>query len=123
MNRGRTAMTGNEIYNRAVELIGAYVAGCGENEDIMLKRQAKVFINQILSDLTFDVQISNLSDEILCDKDVLQALPFGVAMLICVAAGITEKQGFFAGIYESRRARIKSCTAQRTDTLPRQVLS
>ncbi len=114
-------MNSNVIYNRASGLIGNYLVAEGAEHSAELERLTRDYINIILYDLGSPSTIKELGDEIVATDEVLQALPFGVAMLLCVAVGEGTRQGFFAGIYESRRAKIKSGISSKKDVLPRQV--
>ncbi len=108
-------MTGERIYASAVSLLGECAVAAGSDDNI--RRMAVEFINKLLYDLGSSADIANLSDKIKANENILQALPFGLAMLICTAVGLTDRQGFFAGVYEARRSKIKACITTRRDAL------
>lgn len=115
-------MTGNEIYKSAVSLIGGDTVCTFECDESLSLRSALNNINLLLADLAEGTKIESLNDEIQSDATVTGALPYGVAMLMCTQNGYYERQGFFAEIYSSMRAKCKNCVTSVKDVMPKQVV-
>ncbi len=105
-------MTGNEIYKRALGLLG-YLNGDTEN---FLKRALDI-INQICLDLKIPA-LKRLSDTLQISNQKIDALCYGTAMLFALVEGDGAKNQLFASLYNSKRATALSCSEKIEDKLP-----
>lgn len=112
-------MTVNDLYIKTRTVLGGEAVGIDRNDETGIKKEAVKMLGILLDDLEIDSAVQNTGDTIICSKSAEQALIYGLAMLICVALGISEKQPFFAGLYSSYRARVKSSASRISDVLPR----
>ena len=111
-------MSGYEVYKKELLRLGY---NSSDNEvvfsDSRLLR-AKELINQILSDLNIG-QINELSSPINCSKAELEAVCYGVMMLLSLSEGESEKNKLFTDIYNAKRAAVLSRVSLIEDTLPK----
>ncbi len=110
-------MRGNDVYRRVLALLGylntdKVIAG----EENLLNRVNDI-INQICIDLKIP-QIKLLSDEITATPETVEALCYGVAMLMALEDGDGVKNQLFAQIYNSKRASVLSKKETVEDKLP-----
>ncbi|MBQ0083869.1 MAG: hypothetical protein KBS52_03785 [Clostridiales bacterium] len=112
-------MTGNDLYLKTRTVLGAENVGIDRNDDALLKKEAAKMIAIILQDLGIDTEFSSMADEISCNANEEQALIYGLAMYICVALGLQNRQSFFAGLYASHRTRAKGKAERVIDVMPR----
>lgn len=82
-----------------------------------LSVKALEFINQICIDLKIPV-IESLSEKIEQNSEVLEALCCGVAMLLTVSEGDSEKNSLYTALYNSKRASVLSKVTLVEDVLP-----
>lgn len=107
-------MTVNEIYLRALTLLG-YVNYDGEiSSEYELKRQAIAAINQVYAELYFAIgkqefnAVNSSSDIIELPERILHdVMPYGVAMFIAQNQNDGDSQALFAHIYNKKRASIR----------------
>ena len=110
-------MTGNDLYKRTLGLLGYLNSNMvSANKDNLLKRATDI-INQICFDLKLKT-ISELENTIVATSERLDALCYGVAMLLAVSEGETEKNKLFAQIYNAKRAAVLCETQSVEDKLP-----
>ena len=110
-------MTGNDLYKRTLGLLGYLNSNTVlANKDNLLKRATDI-INQICFDLKLKT-ISELENTIVATSERLDALCYGVAMLLAVSEGETEKNKLFAQIYNAKRAAVLCETQSVEDKLP-----
>ncbi len=111
-------MTGYDAVNRALLLLGT------SDEDYRLRRDGPSTavlleaVNRIGDELFGMPGISVLSEEISSDSKTLNALVYGVAMLLALVMGSDEQNRIFARLYDMSRARLKSCSVSIKDVLP-----
>lgn len=110
-------MTGYEIYNKAITRLGYKSSGNDEVLDSRIAGRASEFINQILLDLKLDA-ISHISEPVNCSEEMCEALCCGVAMLLSLSEGDTNKNVIFTALYNAKRAAALSKTAFIEDNLP-----
>lgn len=111
-------MTANDIFERVVALLG-YSNSNGSQQGLeVIKSRTVNCVNQILSDLALDIAISDLNDDIMLNKVGLDALVYGVAMLLSLGMGDGEKNVLFAGLYNIKRSAYMSVITERSDVLP-----
>lgn len=110
-------MRGNDIYKRALNLLG-YLStdSVTVGEDRLLTR-APSLINQICIDLKID-GLELLSDSISATPEKADALCYGTAMLLALSEGDGVKNQLFAEIYNAKRAKALSKTETVADNLP-----
>lgn len=110
-------MTGFDIYNKCMALLG-YTYQEGEIiTGKTLKARFPEILNQILNDLKMD-STDDLSAEILLDSKQKDALVNGCAMLLSFSEGDVEKNRIFTAIYNAKRAAALANTGSVKDVLP-----
>ncbi len=118
-------MTVNEIYLKALTLLG-YAGANGEiSGEHELKRQGIVAVNQVYAELFFALGRENFkcvnasSDEIDLPERILQdIMPYGVAMFIAQSENDGDSQLLFAHIYNKKRTLVRK-KRNVEDVLPR----
>ena len=110
-------MTGYDIYKKVLSISGY----SSLNEDdfagqVIIERMPDI-INQICFDLKIPA-INGLENTVIASSEQSDALCYGVAMLLAVSEGETEKNKLFAQIYNSKRAAVLSETLLVEDKLP-----
>ncbi|MEE1238872.1 MAG: hypothetical protein UHO61_02985 [Acutalibacteraceae bacterium] len=113
-------MTGHDIYNRCMALLG-YTAA--ENEAILgktfLGRMPEI-INQIAADLKLS-GVETLDTEIDATAAKTDALCYGCTMLLALSENDGAKNQLFANIYNAKRSAALGHTATIEDVLPSTV--
>lgn len=111
-------MTGYDIIKRAMNLLG-YSAN-GDDPDRAVGEAAKgiQIVNQLLLDLNYG-DIVSLSDSLEISHSAEDALCYGAAMLLAVTEGDSEKNRFFAEIYNAKRSAALAKTDTVKDCLPK----
>lgn len=111
-------MTANNIFTKAIDLLG-YSGINGDKSGLeVLESRAVSAINQILSDLSVDIQIATLEDSVLVENTLNEILVYGVAMLLALGIDDAEKNKFFATIYNRKRTSYKGKVLKINDVLP-----
>lgn len=111
-------MTVNDIFERVTVLLG-YSNADGTHMGLeVIKSRTVGCINQILSDLSVSLVLSDLNDEITLDKSGIDAVVYGAAMLLALGVGDAEKNVLFAGLYNIKRSAYKSLITKKSDVLP-----
>lgn len=106
-------MTGRNIFDRAIALLGYNSSGVSFNDSVLIARCDSI-INAVYNDLANELKQSGVIDEILplesmnepilLPKAVLNdCFLFGVAMWIAQSENDGDNQKFFAGLYEYKR--------------------
>ncbi len=111
-------MTGNDVFNRVLNLLG-YLNSCDvrtDNENLL--KRAPDIINQICFDLKIP-NITRLSDKIEATPQALDALCYGASMIMTLVEGDGTKNKIFTDIYNAKRALALSCTDVIEDKLPK----
>lgn len=110
-------MTGYDIYNNAITLLG-YM-----NSDTIVSPKGNKYertlriINWILSDLKCK-EITSLSEIITVDGSKADAVCTGVAMLLSLSEGDSQKNKAFTDIYNGKRATVLSEIKYVGDKIP-----
>jgi len=111
-------MTGNEIFERALSLLGFTPA---DNQSVSckaLKARMPQILNRILTDLKLP-QINDLSQSIDATALKLDAVCCGCTMLLALSDGDNTKNRIFTEIYNARRAAALGERTLKEDTLPK----
>ena len=110
-------MTGFDVYNRCMALLGYnYQEGeiiAGET----LKARFPEILNQILLDLKLDI-CDDLSIEIPLNLKQADALVNGCAMLLSLSEGDAQKNQLFTSIYNGKRSAALSGKSLIEDVIP-----
>ncbi len=112
-------MTGNDIFETAVTLLGYTDFSRKFQDSSGLRERTLCAINQITGDLCGAAAIDNLFDEIPLDAASAAAAPYGVAMLLSLIDGDSEKNAMFSSIYNAKRAAAKGKITGVSDVLPK----
>ncbi len=111
-------MIANKIFLKVLDLLG-YSGINGDKSGLeVLESRSVCAINQILADLSIDVQISTLEDTVILDNGGNEVLVYGVAMLLALGIDDAEKNKFFADIYNRKRMSYKVQITKISDVLP-----
>lgn len=110
-------MTGYDVYKRVLNMSG-YL----NNDNIILDEQSLIIrivdmINQICVDLKIDA-ISGLEDQIKTENYKVDALCYGVAMLLSISDNESQKNALFTQIYNSKRGAVLSQKEYIEDKIP-----
>ena len=106
-------MTGKNLFDRAVSLLGYNASGVSFNDSVLTARCDSI-ISAVYNDLANELKNSGVIDEIkpLCGMDVPVPLPkavlsdcfiYGTAMWIAQSENDADNQRFFAKLYEYKR--------------------
>lgn len=110
-------MTVNDIFGSARVLLG-YSLSEDSAAEYPFERDALFFFNCIYFELT-GLTLQALDSAVDASPVVLDALPYGIAMLLALYAGDTAKQNFLADIFNAKRAKCRAGIAKIKDVLPR----
>ncbi len=95
-------MKAYEVYKSALSLLGYVDSDDRIVPDNTLYKRAIAIINQTLTDLKQN-EIENMNSEINISKSCLEALIWGVAMLLSISTADADKNRVFTSIYNSKR--------------------
>ena len=116
-------MTAKEMIDKALILLG-YDSGDGSVGDARFSSASKSAVNFVLNDITHCLglenytDISDISTELQLPKRVLyDVFPYGVAAFIAANIGDSDKQQYFAAIYNMKRKTV-TYTEQVQDVIP-----
>ena len=112
-------MTGNDIFETAIMLLGYTDSSRKFQDSSKLKERALCAINQIARDLGVCATAESLFDEIAFNDMQSSAAPYGVAMLLSLIDGDSDKNTMFSSIYNAKRAAAKNETGSVRDVLPK----
>ncbi len=117
--------TGQEIFDRAVCLLGYSDAGGAAVCGPQINGRALDLLNQVLADLwrlerEDDPQpLLSVHDEVpLSAAAREEAMPFGVAAYLAQTEGDGTNQQVFAALYAAKRNRVERPPRRRADALP-----
>lgn len=110
-------MTGNKLFERVLSLLGYLNSHSVRADNENLLKRAPDVINQVCLDLKIPT-ISRLSDNIKASDLALEALCYGVAMIMSLIDGDGARNKIFTDIYNSKRAAVLSSTESIEDKLP-----
>ena len=110
-------MTGLDILDTAYLLLGYNdLHGCSASDKIT-RRQALCALNQVCRDLKIQTLI-RLDEELNASKELLEVIPYGVAMWLALSFGDTSKNVVFCAIYNAKRAVAKKEKVFIADKMP-----
>ena len=113
-------MTGNDLYERVMNLLG-YVGNYDSiTEDSVLYKRTLHVINQVLIDLKQE-EISDMNCTLNMSGAHIEALIYGVAMMLSLIGGDGNLNRIFTDIYNSKRSGVLCETDTVTDLLPTPV--
>lgn len=110
-------MTGFDVYNRCMALLGYTYK---EDEIITgktLKARFPEMLGQILLDLKIE-NVSDLSDDIPVTSKQIDAVVYGCAMLLSLSEGDADKNRIFTSLYNGKRITALSEKCLVEDTMP-----
>ncbi len=105
-------MSGYDLFKKALVRL-SYT-----NSYNKLSNKALEFINQICIDLKLPT-IESLSDKIEQENEIKEALCCGIAMLLTLSEGDSEKNSIYTNLYNSKRAAVLSKVTYVEDVLPK----
>ncbi len=111
-------MTGNDVFNRALNLLGYLNSYTTKTDNQNLLKRVPDILNQICFDLKIP-NIIKLSDKIEASDKALDALCYGVAMIMALVEGDGAKNKMFTDIYNAKRAAALSSKDIIVDKLPK----
>lgn len=111
-------MTGNDVFNRVLNLLGYLNSHTVRSDNQNLLKRAIDILNQICFDLKIP-NITRLSDKIEASEKALDALCYGTAMIMALVDGDGAKNKMFADIYNAKRAAALSSKDVIEDKLPK----
>ena len=125
--RGNTMKTGNDVFNRALLLLGyTGIDGAvnGAQSAELFRRELDV-LNQVMADLwplekdEVYQPLVNVNENIpLSVAAVENVMPYGVAMFLAQADGDGANQQLYATLYQQKRNAVKKPLKTRADVLP-----
>lgn len=111
-------MTGYDIYESAMMLLGYVRADGSLSEDDGIKQRAIFAINSIAADLGLEAVSANLTEELAADNGYFEAFTYGVGMLLSLGEEDREKNEIFTRIYNAKRATLKSGRGKIKNAMP-----
>lgn len=110
-------MTGHKIYTRVLNLLGYINHDNSITPDAELQGRALHALNQILIDLKQE-EVADMDCEINLSQSSIEALIYGVAMILSLSGCDAEINRVFTQIYNSKRSTALSEICVVTDVLP-----
>lgn len=111
-------MNGYDLYRRALALLGYLDRdGAAADEEHLLRRAGDALV-ELCADLGVPPP-AVFTDRLTASAQALEALPYGMAMLLALSEGDAESNHFFCGLYNAKRAAAKAARGQIRDVLPR----
>lgn len=107
-----------DVFERVIALLGYSNADGTHNGLEVLKGRMVCCTNQIMSDLGLNLNLSSLEDSFEISSLGVDAVVYGVAMLLSLGINDGEKNVLFAGLYNIKRAAFKSTITEKSDVLP-----
>lgn len=111
-------MTVNNVYNSAIKLLGYNNAYLSIEDNDILKKRAVEFVNRIGFDLFKMPSVNGFLEEFNIPPNALEALIYGVCMLISLSESDGDKNRLFTELYNLKRSSFKSSVTKITDTFP-----
>lgn len=125
--RGDGMKTGNDVFNRAMMLLGyTGIDGAvnGAQSAELFRRELDI-LNQVLADLwplekdtAFEPMTSVNADIQLSAAAIENVMPYGVAMFLAQADGDGANQQFYASLYQQKRNAVKKPVRERLNAIP-----
>lgn len=116
--QGVTVVKGYDLYKRVLNLLGYMYSDDSITSDNLLYKRALYAINQILSDLGQN-EIADMNCEIKLSKPQLDALIYGVAMLLSIIGGDGERNRLFTNLYNAKRGAVLNRVDAVADAMPK----
>ncbi len=107
-------MTAYNIYMNAMKLLGYDTEGLCEND---ILKNVVFIVNTVLNDLSLGA-VERVQDQIQCTLAQQQAVIFGMAAIIAMTSGDSEKYNMMSTIYLEKRRAVKSCVQKIKDVFP-----
>ena len=113
-------MKGNDVYKRVLNLLGYINSDDSITSDVVLYKRSLHIFNQILLDLN-QKELNDFESEMNLSKPYLEALIYGVAMLLSLNCGDAERNKIYTNIYNAKRSAALSSIETITDVMPTTV--
>ena len=110
-------MNGNEIYKRVINLLGYINYDDAVTYDTLLHCRALYALNQILVDLKQE-EVKDMDVAINIPKASMDALVYGMAMMLSLIGCDSELNRVFTQIYNSKRSAALNEISAVVDVLP-----
>ena len=110
-------MKGYDVYKRVINLLGYVNQDDAITSDNALYRRALHVMNQVLVDLKQE-EVEDLNCNINLSRVTIDALVYGMAMLLSLIGCDAELNRIFTQIYNSKRAAVLNEITIVTDVLP-----
>lgn len=110
-------MTGNDIYKKALALLGYTETKLEPISKRADGDKVLSLINLILCDLKCE-EIPNLESEIKISSAKSEALSYGTAMLVALTEGDSSKNIIFTAVYNAKRSAALSALTHISDVMP-----
>lgn len=111
-------MTVNSIYNSSIKLLGYNNLYLSLEDNDILKKRAVEFVNRIGADLFKMPPTDDFLEEFNVPEGCLEALIYGVCMLLSLSEGDGDKNRLFCELYNSKRAEAKAKVSKIKDVFP-----
>lgn len=115
--KGVTVLKGYELYKKVLNLLGYINNDDSITSDSLLYKRAFGVINQILLDLK-QTEIEDMNCEIKIPKACEEALSYGVAMMLSLIGGDSERNRLFTSLYNAKRAAALCENSSIKDVMP-----
>ncbi|MBP3706002.1 MAG: hypothetical protein J6J13_01965 [Clostridia bacterium] len=112
-------MTGYDIYESAMMLLGYCRFDGTIAEDEGIKKRALFALNEIITDLSGKTKTQTLMENLEFDNNFLEAVTYGMCMLLSLGESDREKNEVFTRIYNAKRACVKSDKHLIKDVMPK----
>lgn len=114
-------MTGYDIYKSSMEKLGLTDNTGRVEQNEAFKVSALEAINEMLADIISCEPIKNLSDEIKAsiDNKTKSLISYGVAMILSVLLGDTEKNTVITAVFNAKRSAYLSKISKISDNSPK----
>lgn len=109
-------MIGYDIYKNALALLS--IEDGGNDYKGAVPDTALCAVNEILGDLSLNIRIRSIFDEISVKEDALSALTNGVAMIISATRNMYNQNAFFTTVYNQKRAAVKNKSERVKNSIP-----
>lgn len=111
-------MTVNNVYNSAIKLLGYNNLYLSIEDNDIFKKRAVEFVNRIGSDLFEMPPVSSFLEEFRIPSGALEALIYGLCMLISLSESDGDKNRLFTELYNLKRTSFKSKITKISDAFP-----
>lgn len=111
-------MTTNDVFKRALRLCGMDEEYLSDTEIKDVRARAADIMSAALFDLGYTEPEVAVTDRETVSDGMADAAVYGVAMLLSLGFGDTDKAKLFSDIYSQKRSAVKSEVLRITDVLP-----